>query len=56
MSNFDLEKAKKTMTAQTRSGEPVEIITTEGRGNYPIVGYIGDEVETQAWRENGKYL
>ena len=31
-----------TKPVQTRSGLPVTIITTEGRCNGEIIGYIGD--------------
>ena len=42
-----------TKPVQTRSGLPVTIITTEGRGYYPIVGYIGDCTHPDAWPKDG---
>lgn len=41
----------------TRSGEPVTIITAEGRSLvFPIVGYIGDARIFSMWTENGQFL
>ncbi len=45
-----------TKPLQTRSGDPVEVITVEGRGPYPIVGYISDSaVDLACWRSDGSY-
>jgi len=41
----------------TRSGEPVKIISTEGRyPGRPIVGYVGDDTELLNWSECGHFL
>ena len=42
-----------TKPVQTVSGEPVEIITTKGRGKYPIVGYIASSWDLRTWTKYG---
>ena len=44
-----------TKPVETVSGEPVEIITTKGRGEYPIVGYLGLSDIIQTWTKDGLY-
>lgn len=42
---------------QTRDGRPVTIITTKGRGTYPLVGYAGEEnTELRSWRSDGIFF
>lgn len=41
---------------QTRDGRPVEIITTKGRGTYPVLGYAGDSAILFTWTTDGKLL
>ena len=43
-----------TKPVQTRNGLPVTIITTEGRGLFPIIGYMGDSNYIESWLSNGK--
>ncbi len=39
----------------TKSGKPVEIITTEGRDvDYPVLAYIGDNTHTTKYTNDGK--
>lgn len=42
-----------TKPVQTVSGEPVEIVTTTGRGKYPVIGYIDDSTQIRMWHANG---
>jgi hypothetical protein len=39
---------------QTKSGEPVEIITTNGRVAYPVKGYVGNSENILAWNKEGE--
>ena len=43
-----------TKPVQTRSGLPVTIITTEGRGVYPIIGYVDDSTLPAGWSKDGR--
>jgi len=38
---------------QTKSGKQVEILTTDGRGQYPIVGYIEGSDSPACWTREG---
>lgn len=38
---------------RTRCGKPVTIISTEARGRYPVIGYIGDEQDIKNWTKDG---
>jgi hypothetical protein len=40
---------------RTRDGEPVELITTEGRGDYSVLGYVGNGSNLFSWDENGYF-
>ena len=40
---------------RTRSGEKVVIISKEGRGLFPIIGYIGNSHNTVCWSESGRF-
>ena len=52
MSNIDFTKPVETI-----DGTPVQIVSTEGRGRYPILGYIGDESQyITSWSSDGFYL
>jgi hypothetical protein len=42
-----------TKPVQTRDGRPVEIITTKGRGHWPVLGYIGDDADVRTWTMDG---
>ena len=43
-----------TKPVQTRDGQPVKIITTEGRyPEFPIVGYIGSSEYLELWALDG---
>lgn len=39
----------------TRDGQPVRIISREGRGQYPILGYIADSIGICDWTSRGSY-
>lgn len=41
---------------QTRRGYPVTILTTDGRGNYPVVGYIWERTDVHTWMRSGRYF
>jgi hypothetical protein len=46
-----------TKPLQTNGGinaQPVTLITTTGRGNYPVIGYIGDSAKPTVWTARGK--
>jgi hypothetical protein len=52
MSNIDFTKPVETI-----DGTPVQIVSTEGRGRYPILGYIGHESQyITSWSSDGFYL
>lgn len=38
----------------TASGNEVTLITVEGRGRYPVVGYIGENSQLQMWDQDGR--
>lgn len=40
---------------QTGLGRPVSILTTNGRGPFPVVGYIGDGVALFSWSKTGLF-
>lgn len=51
-----LEKSKpKPKRYRTRDGQDVEMITEEGRGEYPKIGYIGNNEIVTLWSENNEY-
>ena len=45
-----------TKPVQTRSGLPVTIITTKGRGEYPVIGYVGSNKMLSMWNAQGEIL
>jgi hypothetical protein len=52
MSNIDFTKPVETI-----DGTPVQIISTKGRGKYPILGYIGNKSQyVTSWMPDGFYL
>lgn len=44
-----------TKPVQTKDGESVEIITTNGRGMYPVLGFIGDNDAPKSFTVDGVY-
>lgn len=44
-----------TKPLQTRDGRKVSLITTEGRGDYPLVGYVGEEDTPTSWTKEGEW-
>lgn len=40
---------------KTRSGLPFYPVTDQGRGQYPIFGYVGDSENVKMWTKYGKY-
>ena len=38
---------------RTRDGHPVELVTTSGRGKWPVWGYIGDDTNIMRWTIDG---
>lgn len=44
-----------TKPLQTRDGRPVVLITSEGRGKYPVMGYVGDDTGPTSWTSEGNY-
>jgi hypothetical protein len=41
---------------QTRDGRPVELVTTNGRGQYHVLGYIDKNDTFTQWTAEGKFL
>jgi hypothetical protein len=41
---------------QTRDGRPVKLVTTSGRGDYPVVGYVDKNDTLTLWTAEGKLL
>ncbi len=55
---FDLENYEPfdpTKPVQTADGMPVSLISQEGRGKYPLIGYIGDSDVLRLWDKYGNY-
>lgn len=50
----EIDFTKPVQTSHPGNPEPVQIITTEGRGTYPVVGYIGDSNKPTVWTANGR--
>ena len=46
-------KINMTDKYKTKSGDPVEIKFVDGKGDFPVVGYIGDSLEI--WTSEGWY-
>lgn len=44
-----------TKPLQTRDGRSVVLITSEGRGKYPVLGYVGADTGPKSWTSEGKY-
>ena len=45
-----------TKPVQTKDGQDVTILGTNGRGNYPIYGYVGyGDQDINCWTKEGKY-
>ncbi|MGH6746419.1 hypothetical protein [Novosphingobium sp.] len=44
-----------TKPLQTRDGRSVVLITSEGRGKYPVLGYVGDDTGPTSGTSEGKY-
>lgn len=38
---------------RTRYGDPVTILSTKGRGMFPIIGYVGDDQDIKYWSKDG---
>ena len=45
-----------TKPIQTVDGVPCELLTTKGRGSYPVLVYHGTEAVPRSYRINGRYL
>jgi hypothetical protein len=56
---FELASPKPTIDftkpLETVSGEPFVLLTAEGRGSEPIVGYVGSSETLSTFNKNGKY-
>ena len=53
---FDIEKAKAGAKVVTRIEEPFHPLTFFARGDYPILGHIGDSDVVYSWGINGSFL
>ena len=42
-----------TKKYRTRSGKSVELISNNGRGDYPILGFIGEDTLIRSWTMEG---
>lgn len=40
---------------QTQDGRSVRILCTDGPGQYPVIGFAGDEMMVKAWSLSGKF-
>lgn len=40
---------------KTRGGQDVEIISTTGRGAFPIIGYRGNNTGISTWDSKGRF-
>lgn len=40
---------------RTRDGRPVELLTTNARGAWPVIGHIGDENQVFRWAIDGAF-
>jgi hypothetical protein len=49
-SNNDINR-----TPKTRGGDPVTIISTNGRHPYTIIGYVGDSTTPVIWTSTGQF-
>lgn len=58
MKPFNLEEylTDPTVKVITRNGQAVEIISTNGRKPYRVLGYIGNDAELSSWGEDGRFL
>jgi hypothetical protein len=43
-----------TKKYQTRDGRPVEILSTNGRRGWSVIGYIGDNPTVRTWTSEGR--
>lgn len=53
---FNLEKAKAGAKVVHHDGDPVEIVTLNGRGAYPVIGYVGDSLIANTWTKDGQAI
>lgn len=44
-----------TKPVRTRDGQAVKLIYINGRGEWAIIGYVGDEDLISLWTLDGKY-
>lgn len=42
-----------TKPIRTKGGLPVTIISIRGRGNHPVIGYIGEKATLYSWTPSG---
>lgn len=40
---------------KTRDGQPVTILIDKARGQYPLIGYVGESDIVRFWTADGKY-
>jgi hypothetical protein len=52
----EVTKLDLTKDVQTKDGRPVTILSTKGRGDYPVVGYVGDNPMLVLWSKEGKCM
>lgn len=52
---FSLEAAKAGRQVVTRDGKHVEIVTLTGRGEWPIIGYVGESNIAEKWHDDGTW-
>ena len=54
MTDFTKLSPEDLARVTTRDGRKVEIITTNGRGPQPVVGYVGNDDYPKTWWADGK--
>ena len=56
MTDFTKLSPEDLARVTTRDGRKAEIITTKGRGAWPIAGYIGESCDLHVWHGNGAFI
>ena len=54
---IDMSKKYQTVGGDTDDGEfpePVRIVCVDGPGNYPVLGFVGDDTKSYRWTIGGK--
>ena len=44
-----------TKPLRTKSGQAVTLLSTEARGDYAVLGYMGDNSSISSWTKSGRF-